>query len=508
MGNHPPGLRVLFLTELWERFSYYGMRAILIFYLTRQLRFEDTDAYLLYGSYVSLIYALPVLGGLLADRLLGARPAVTAGAVLLVLGHFTLAFEAQPPAVGADGALVRDAFGAQVLYLALALLCVGTGLLKANVSTLVGSLYPRADPRRESAFTIFYFGINLGALAASLLVGWLGERAGWSWGFGAAGVGMLLGLGFYLGGRRHLAHVGAPPVPGRLTARGPLGLRTDGLVGAGILATVLAVWQLIQLPALVGTVLGSVATLAVGSVVAVALLRLVPVDRDRMLLLLFLSGCSVLFWALFEQAGSSLNLFTDRNVDRAVLGREIPAAQFQALNAGFILLLAPVFALLWPFLACRGLEPSAPAKFAVAIVLAGAGFWALVVGAVGAVDGRVALGWLVLAYFLHTTGELCLSPVGLATVTRLSVPGLVGLMMGIWYLSIAGAGWIGGLVASAMDTGETDAEGSLTAFTALFRDLGTAACVAGAVLLLAAPLLRRAMHPEQETPAEGIPAAR
>ncbi|HSG91554.1 MAG TPA: peptide MFS transporter [Pseudomonadales bacterium] len=498
--SHPRGLYVLFFTELWERFSYYGMRAILIFYLTRHFLFDDEAAYLLYGSYVSLIYALPVIGGLVADRWLGARKAVTLGAVLLVLGHGAMAFEGSGARrVVEDGRqlLIRDGVAEQVMFLALALICVGVGFLKANISTLVGSLYAPDDDRRDSAFTLFYMGINLGAFSASLLVGWLGETLGWAWGFGAAGIGMSIGLAIFLGGQKHLAGAAEPPDPAALARPRMLGLSAEWLIRIGALLAVILVWQMIQFAPLVGGLLGLVAALGVGGALAYALLRLPAVERDRMLLMLGLIAFSVVFWSLFEQAGSSLNLFTDRNVDRVLFGTEVPASQFQALNAGFIILLAPLFAMLWPWLARRRREPTTPTKFALAIIQAGLGFGALVMGAASADDGLVAVGWLVLAYFLHTTGELCLSPVGLAMVTRLSVPQVVGMMMGIWFLSIAGAGYLGGLIATTMGVsgGEaSSADASLAIYADVFGRLAWIAVAAGAALLVLSPWLRRFMH--------------
>ena len=494
--GHPPGLFHLFFAEMWERFSYYGMRALLIFYLTRHFLFGDDVAAGIQSTYGSLVYLVPVLGGLVADRWLGARRAVIFGAILLCCGHLGMAIEG-PPAVLVDGGVQREAWSLQVFYLSLALIIVGVGFLKANISTMVGQLYAADDPRRDGGFTLFYMGINLGAFFAALICGYLGETYGWRYGFGLAGIGMLLGLVTFIRGAPLLAGIGQPPEPARLRAPFFAGLSREQLIyGAGILGVGVA-WGLMQWRDAVGGLLMLTGVASALGIVVYAFWRCTKLERDRLLVLLLLIVVSVVFWALFEQAGTSINLFTDRNVDRELFGATIAASQFQSVNPGFIMLLAPLFAMLWPWLAARGLEPGTPAKFGLAVVQVGLGFVALVAGAARADDAHlVAVGWLVLAYLLHTTGELCLSPVGLSAVTRLSVPRIVGFMMGVWFLASAFSHYAGGMIAQLMtvagEGGEVADKGeALRIYASTFEQLAWIAVAAGALLLLASPWLGR-----------------
>jgi POT family proton-dependent oligopeptide transporter len=348
--GHPPGLVMLFFTEMWERFSYYGMRALLIFYLTKHWLFSDDEAALTYGTYTALVYITPVIGGYLADRWLGQRKAVLYGAILLTFGHLLMAVEG-------DGGQAGPAI--DIFWLALSFIIVGSGFLKANISVIVGQLYTRTDPRRDPAYTIFYMGINLGAALGAIFAGYLGQTHGWAWGFGAAGVGMLLGLILFVIGRPWLEGRGESPDPQALAAR-TAGLPLEWWLYLSGLAAVGRSWWRIQNQALVGTLLGGAGALLVAYVMWVAVMKLPREDRDRIFAAMFLILGSILFWALFEQAGSSLNLFTDRSVDRDILGWEVPASMFQSINSIYIVTLAPLFAILWLALAKRGLEPGAP----------------------------------------------------------------------------------------------------------------------------------------------------
>ena len=409
--GHPKGLFVLFLAEMWERFSYYGMRALLIFYLVQHWLFSDSEASIIYGAYTALVYITPVVGGYLADRYLGQRKAVLFGAILLTFGHFFMAFE--------GGGGQADPM-INVFWLALALIIVGSGFLKANISVIVGQLYARTDVRRDPAYTIFYMGINVGAATASIICGYLGQTYGWKYGFGLAGLGMLIGLVFFILGKPLLLGKGEPKDPSKLS-----GGREFGIYGLG-LAMVALCWVAIQYQDMVGYVVGAFGGALVLYVVTIAVTKLPSEERDRILAAMFLILVSIVFWALFEQAGSSLNLFTDRHVDT----QGVNASMFQSINAIYIVLLAPLFAMLWQGLGARGMEPSAPMKFGLAVVQVGLGFLVLVWGAeaVG-INVPTPVIFIFLIYLLHTTGELCLSPVGLSAMNRLSPAHMASLIM-------------------------------------------------------------------------------
>jgi len=498
--GHPRGLYVLFFTEMWERFSFYGMRALLVLYLTKHFLFDDRMSAGTFGAYGSMVYLMPVLGGFIADRYLGFRRAVTFGAVLLCCGHLLMAFEGDPATV-VDGVVVRDDGAVQIMFLALAFIVVGVGFLKPSISTIVGQLYEEHDPRRDQGFTIFYMGINLGALTAMLLCGWLGEAYGWRYGFGLAGIGMLAGLFTFLRGQRHFLGAGEPTNP-ELLRESVLGVPREAIIYGGGIVGVAVVWYLVQMQAVVGGLLAVVAVVAVGGVTIYALSKCTRAEQHRLLVVILLTGVSVVFWTLFEQAGTSMTLFTDRNVDRDVAGVSLQASQMGFMNPAFIILLAPAFALLWRLLSPRGLEPSTPMKFGLGVLQAGLGFLVLVVGASFADGmGQVALIWLALAYLLHTTGELCLSPVGLSMVTRLTVKEVLGVMMGIWFLSSAGASYIAGIIAgSASVEGSpgtaVDPAASLPVYADVFNTLGWAGVGIGIAVMLVAPWLRRLMHDE------------
>ena len=501
--GHPRGLLVLFFAEMWERFSFYGMRGLLIFYLTQHFLFGDAHAASVYASYGALVYLMPLIGGLIADRYLGFRKAVIFGAVLLCIGHFGMTIEGEPARATVDG-VQRDGWSLQVFYASLAFIIIGVGFLKPNISSIVGQLYGPHDARRDGGFTWFYVGINLGAMLAGLIVGYLGQTFGWAYGFGLAGVGMLVGLVTFVRGQRLFEGAGLPSNPDGLREAVAVGLSRENLIYVGGLVAVVGAWQLVQWHALVGDLLTAAAVLAVGGIVWFAVRRLETVERDRILVVLFLTAVSVVFWAFFEQAGSSMNLFTDRNVDRQALGVDWRASQFQSLNPAFILLLGPLFSVLWVALSKRGWEPSTPAKFGLGIVQVGLGFAALVYGARHAdANGLVAAYWVAAAYLLHTTGELCLSPVGLSMVTRLSVPRVVGLMMGVWFLANAFSHYVGGLIAAEASVSEAPgvtlapAE-SLRVYADMFGSVAWVGVGVGAAVLVLAPLLRRFMHESAE----------
>ncbi len=478
--GHPRGLFVLFFAEMWERFSYYGMRALLIFYLVQHWLFSDQQASVIYGAYTALVYIAPAVGGYLADRYLGQRKAVLFGAVLLVIGHFLMAFEGD----GGQG-IAQNLF-----WLALSFIIVGSGFLKANISVMVGQLYPRTDIRRDPAYTIFYMGINVGAALGSAIAGYLGQTYGWRYGFGAAGVGMLLGLIVFVLGKPLLMGRGEPHDPQRL-AEPVAGIPREWWVYLGALASVGVVWFLVQYQALVGTLLGVSGAVLVGYVLHTAVFRLPREDRDRLIAALYLIVAQIPFWALFEQAGASLNLFTDRSVDRTLLGWSVPASMFQSLNAIYIVLLAPLFAWLWVALGRRGLEPSAPTKFALGVVQVGLGFLVLVAGAKAAgAENLTPVIFIFLIYLIHTTGELCLSPVGLSAMNRLTPPHMASLIMGAWFFASATGNFAAGLISAA-----TGGEGAgPDRVLDVYSNVGWLALGLGVVMLAIAPPIRRLMH--------------
>ena len=439
--GHPRGLATLFFTEFWERFSYYGMRALLLLFMTTAavrggLGFDDRTGGAIYGIYVSLVYLTALPGGWIADRLLGQRRSVFAGGCVIALGHFSMAIPTLP-----------------TFFLGLALIVIGTGLLKPNVSTMVGELYPEGGARRDAGFSIFYMGINLGALVAPLVCSPLGQKVNWHLGFAAAGCGMVAGLIQYALGGRHLGSAGLKPNAGTDPAQRAKALRILGIaVAVAVVVGGLAAGGYIHLSAeQIAKGMGVV-------IVFLALLTLVfqlvgggldPTETKKMIAIFVLFLFSALFWSGFEQAGSSLNLFAERLTDLHVFGWTIASGMLQAVNPVFIVAMAPVFAWLWVALSRRGIEPSAPAKFSLGLVLVGLGFlvmrWAAIRTAGGAV--QVSPLWLVLTYFLHTCGELCLSPVGLSTVTKLAPHRKVSQMMGVWFMSISLGNLLAGLIA-------------------------------------------------------------
>jgi len=570
LKNHPRGLIILFFAEMWERFSYYGMRGILIFFLTQHFLFDDATAGSTYGSYTSLVYLLPLVGGILADRYIGTRKAIAFGALLLVAGHGMMAFEGRPatetltyagtayeisaegrgasrdvnivvngqkyafgpaegggiavaglpegstlPATLAPGSYemkqTRDQVGVNVFYLALSLIIMGVGFLKPNISTIVGQLYPQGDPRRDSGFTLYYYGINLGTFWAAVLCGFLGQTVGWWAGFGLAGIGMALGWVVFVLGKPMLEGHGEPPNPELLKRPlfGPLN-REWLIYILGVLG-VAVVWFMVQRNALVGTVLGISTLLSLAAILWVIVgVCKTWAQRQRMMLALVLIFGAVVFFTLFEQAGTSLNLFADRNVDLTIaptamqflgitigtpdqlaaagitptgfwIDATITAAQVQSFNAGFILIFAPIFAALWAWLASKKMDPDPTMKFGLALIQVGLGFLVVVWAAgSGMVSSAFQMPLIILAllYMLHTTGELFLSPVGLSEITKLSMPSVVSFMMAVWFLASSIAQFVGGKIAGLMGT-ETvggqvlDPQGALATSLDGFNKLGT-----------------------------------
>ena len=582
--GHPVGLYVCFTTELWERFSFYGMKYLLLLYLTKYHLFADAEGLDVLGSYAGLVYALPLIGGMIADRYLGMRKSVLFGGILLSLGHILMAVEGHQAinyvagtvltsdltlasgevfAAGttlSEAVMFRDTASLNVFYFALALIVMGVGYLKPNISTIVGKLYSQDDPRRDGGFTIFYMGINIGSFVATLLCGWLGETYGWRYGFGAAGIGMIIGLITFTYGQKYLMGHAEPAEPEKLKKKflGPINVEWSiylmSLPFLGVFwllvqhePVVLLTQNVFLIVAIVGLILYSmvhtkqdsnntVAYMIAGLAVVSGLyaigvnLHFIPgsealaenvlygsivlivgfvvygfmthnsAEFGRTVVLMILILSTVVFWALFEQSAGSMTLFADRVVDRTIGNTTVTAAQFGSLNAGFIMLLAIPFAALWTWLAKVNFEPNTPVKFGLGILQAGLGFGALVFGAQFPDEtGHIAMIWLVLAYLLHTTGGLCLSPGGLSAVTKLSIGNVVGVSMGTWFLATAlsetVATRMGKMAAIDIPDGETmDIATVAATYTELFSFLMWFGIGAGVFMILISPILKRWMH--------------
>jgi proton-dependent oligopeptide transporter, POT family len=477
--GHPRGLSTLFFTEMWERFSYYGMRALLILFMTAPiagggLGFDTGVAGAVYGLYTSMVYMTSLPGGWVADRLIGQRRGVLYGGIIIACGHFSMAF----PSV-------------TTFYLGLALIVVGTGLLKGNAAVIVGGLYGPHDSRRDAGFSIYYMGINLGAFVAPLVCGYLGQRVNWHIGFGAAGVGMVLGLVQYVLGAKYLGDAGLHPAPAASPAAAARLRSRVNIWGGAALAFVALV--------AVGMATGALPITARQIADAAGYMLLVIVvaffawlffwgdwtgaERRRLYAIGALFIASAIFWSEFEQAGSTLNLFGDRATRTSVLGWTFPSSYYQSLQPLFIITFAPVFAWLWVRLGRR--EPSSPAKFGLGLLFVGSGFALLVVASSLSANGvKVAPWWLVVTYLLHTFGELSLSPVGLSATTRLAPARVAGLMMGVFYLAISVGNFIGGRLASLY---------SSMPLPNLFGSIAAVGIAAGLVMFALTPPIKRLM---------------
>jgi len=570
--GHPRQLARLFTTEMWERFGFYGMRALLTLYLADHFLFSDDTTNGLYGAFTSLVYLTPLVGGFLADHYLGSKRSVKLGALLMAVGYFTLCFggEAARPFADIDGqryevqvegqgadrvqyvvdggqrlkirgnddrsvSLVapdghearhvspgafqpggeRSSFFTMLMLVALSAITVGNGFFKPNISTIVGALYEQGDRRRDTGFTIFYMGINVGSLISQLLCPILAQNVGWWAGFLLAALGMLFSWSLFQFDGGKLAGYGEPPANGKKDRR--------LLIYAGAIIAIPICWFLFDNmmtnavaaaeAAKGGGIVGYVASLPLlGKLLFatfIASVVVIPVwswrvgtraEFQMMAVAMVLVVFNVVFWTLFEQAGSSLTFFADRNTDRHILGWDMPAGAVQVFNPIFIVVLAPLFSILWTALAKRGWEPSIPVKFAVALMGAGLGFLALVYGThYAGGDFRVAIWWVALTYLIHSMAELCISPVGLSMITKLSIARIVGMMMGVWFLSISVAQYVAGVVAqfASVETvgGQvTNLKVSLETYAGVFWTIGLVAFGIGVALLLLAPLLRRWMH--------------
>jgi POT family proton-dependent oligopeptide transporter len=484
--SQPKGLFILFFSEMWERFSYYGMRALLVLYMTKQLMFSDAKAYGIYGAYGAMVYGASIIGGYIADHFTGSRYAVFLGGIIIAIGHFAMAL---PPFFSA---LPHE----EILFIALAFIVVGTGFFKGNIAALVGQLYQANDPRRDSGYTLFYMGINIGAFLAPLACGYVGEKIGWHYGFSLAGFGMTAGLLIVYWGRQYLEDAGKTPILNEAKTSLPFDKKKmNALILVGSLLSIPLFTYVIRHSELSGYILNLFGILSVVLIIYFAF-RSPLEERKCLLTLLVMFPFVMSFFACFEQCGSSMNLFADRHVNRTFLGYELPTSWLQSVNPMFIVLLAPFVAKLWTWLGKRGMDPLTPTKFSLGLLQAGLGFGALLIAIRGAnADGMVSMWWLVLAYLLHTTGELCLSPVGLSMVSKISPPRFVGFMMGCFYLAIAFSHLIAAGVAKIASlpeecSVEVDRIASLKGFYHAFEVLFYFPVAAGIVMFLIAPLLK------------------
>jgi POT family proton-dependent oligopeptide transporter len=486
--GHPRGLATLFFTEMWERFSYYGLRPLLVLFMAAALAdggfgFERGQASAIVGIYGALVYVASLPGGWVADRLLGLRRAIFIGACLITGGHLSIGLS------GIAGAADKPFF-----FLGLVLIVLGTGLLKPNISAIVGDLYPEGGARRDAGFSIFYMGINIGAFVGQLVTGFLGETVGWHWGFGAAGVGMFLGLVvFWLTAGKTLGPIGReitrhPDAAAQAAQERQVKRVVAAALGLLAVLFALAATGVLTLDAqAIGRSMTYVLVgLALGFFAYVFLFGQLDGDeRKRVAVIVVLFLFAAIFWSAFEQAPTSLNLFAKDFTDRQVGGFEVPATWFQSINSAFIILCAPMFAALWTGLGRRGRDLSSPAKFALGLALAGVGFAVMILAAneVVASGGtlKVSAWWLVASYFFQTLGELCLSPVGLSSMTKLSPRKFVGQMMGIWFLASAVGNLIGGLVGGNVDPEKLEQMPQLFTVTSLF--LFGATVVLGALIV-------------------------
>ncbi len=501
--THPGALFLLFFVELWERFSYYGMRGLLVLYMidkTAELGYTEAKAFAVYAAYGAMVYATPIFGGLIANKILGYRRSILWGGVLMAAGHFLMA----------GPAVVSEAMAAPIFFVALAFLILGNGFFKPNISSCVGELYPEGDERRDRGFNLFYMGINVGAFLAPITCGAIGQdpNLGWHYGFSLAGFGMVLGVVlFYIGCKRGWLHDhGYPPKEAE-------GKSWHWITYAATFLMIPVVWillnrgsvKLLDVPRFGGENVAlsflDIILLALGIGMMIYLVlsgsKETKVQRERLYVIVFLFIFSTLFWTFFELAGSAISVFTEKNVDKTVGWLDktpLSASQFQGVNPLFIILFAPLFNIMWRFLRARNLEPSIPVKFALGVILLGLGFFVFPWGATYAKAGMVPMFFLVFGYLLHTLGELCISPVGLSMVTKMAPARIVAFVMGFWFLSSSLAHLLGKFIAQETASDDLTAEAALEQYSAVFWSVGLYAVIAGVFLLCVSPIVKKWMH--------------
>jgi len=491
--GHPKGLFYLFFAEMWERFCFYGMRNILVLYMVDYFVFTKEDAQGgTYAAYTALIYCVALGGGYLADKFLGYKRSIMYGGIIMAIGMFMMLANNQILTyVGIELSRSTELI---CFYSALATIIMGNGFFKPNISTIVGKLYSRDDPRRDGGFTIFYMGINLGAFVGGMTCGWLGEQYSWPLGFGLAALGMVLGVVVFgsAAADKALKGHGNPADP-------ELAKKSFPLIVIGSLATIPLFYYFLKHSAIVGAILGAtglVMLLVLGTVA----IKEGKVQREKLYALLVLLVFNIMFWAFFEQAGSSLTLYAKENLDRGIFNWTMPASWAQNFNPVFIVLLAPVLAGLWTRLGKRGRDPSIPMKFALGLLQLGIGFGALAIGGHFFADGGITpLTFMVLLYFFNTTGELFLSPVGLSMVTKLAPERMTGMVMGAWFLSISAANFVAGQIAALTGGDMTlkedvPATETLALYTNIYENSSYLIMGSAVLLLLLVPLLRKWMH--------------
>ncbi|MCZ8169147.1 MAG: peptide MFS transporter [Flavobacterium sp.] len=450
--GHPKGLYFLLFTEMWERFSYYGMRAIFILFMTDKtigLSMKDADASEIYGSYTGLVYLTPLLGGYLCDKFLGNRRSIVIGGLLMAIGQFFMFFSAS---VGANG-------GVSLMWMGLTAIIIGNGFFKPNISTMVGQLYPANDRRIDSAFTIFYMGINLGAFFSPLVCGSMDFK----WGFLAAGVGMLIGLvAFVVGQKKYLISEDGKAI-------GLPVKKLDVKNIAMIIGSIAIIFFMLNFKQMFKSDVDIISYLIYGAMVAMPVLifsdkSLTKIETQRITVIFILAFFVIFFWGAFEQAGASLTLFADRQTERTIFGWEMPASYFQSVNPLAVIALAPIMTIVWGFLYVRKLEPSSPKKMAIGLGLVALGYVVIAIAVKGlGVGEKVSMWWLIGLYIIHTIGELCLSPIGLSMVSKLAPLRLSSLMMGTWFLANAAANKFAGTLSALIPGGE-DGTGGATSF--------------------------------------------
>jgi POT family proton-dependent oligopeptide transporter len=474
--KQPPGLYILFFTELWERFGFYCVQSLFVLFLTKAYHLSDTTTYASFAAFSALIYATPVLGGYIADKFIGYQRAIIVGSILYIIGYFALSTTSQ-----------------SLFYFALAFLVSGNGFFKGCVSTLLGTLYKKNDPRRDGGFTIFYMGINIGSLISPIVSTAVAMKFGWGYGFGIAGAGIIIGLITLLSGLKKLEGHGLPPNPAALSRPIFLGLSQESLIYLSIFASTLLISIILHY--------GNIVVHGVDIFVIVTLLFIVglsfrydPVQRNKMLLMTILIGFAILFWALYFQIWSSITLFSQRIVDRHLFGWTVPTGMISAIEAFFIIVLSPIFAVLWTKLSNANLDPSRPIKFSLGLILIGAAFLSLSFSTHFAqVNGEVGFGWIPWTLFLVAVGELCLSPIGISMITALAPENLRGMLMGAWFISLSAGYSFGDYLSNLTSIPKNITEPSQMSpiYVHMFHEFGLISIICGMGLIALSPALKK-----------------